>query len=675
MALPAQASLIRVESKGKATIKVAPLPKLRDGYLLIRTIAVGLNPTDWKQVELGTEPGAKLGCDYVGIVEEIGPNVPESFKKGDRVAGLAHGSNGSQLDDGAFGEYSVVKAGLSIRVPDNVSDEEAAGLGVGITTAGQGLYQSLKLPLPTYPVSDPEYILIYGGSTPTGILGIQFAKLSGFTVVTTSSPQNLDYIKSLGADAVFDYSDVDKCVLEIRNFTQGRLRRAFDCVSTPETARLCARVLRSDDTSHYSSLLGIQPQILTGINPQVHVAVTVAYTAFGEEFKKWGRLNEAKPEDYEFAKMFFELSRGLLEEGKLKPVRQSVNLGGKGLEGVLKGLQELKENRNGFCDTFEAMVRIVIVGGAGSVGHSIVKELVADGKHDVTVWTRKSPSESTIPAGAQAVQVTDYSNHVALVSMLQGVNAVLAFINPMTDPENQTQKALINACVAANVRRFAPSEWAGKTKSSIGMYAHKAEIIDYLQQINKEKEVLEYGLFQPGLIMDYLASPFPPSKNTNTFPLLFDLVGARAVIVEDGTGPMGLTAASDVGKVVARAIESDEPWSTDGGIIGEKTNMLKIVETAEVITGRKFELHHVKAADLRAGEWKAKWLPTFDDTLPPEKVKQMVVPFISGWALGIWEGLIDLEPDWNRRFPDIKFTSVEEMLRGAWERAQAAKKV
>ena len=90
---------------------------------------------------------------------------------------------------------------------------------------------------------------------------------------------------------------------------------------------------------------------------------------------------------------------------------------------------------------------------------------------------------------------------------------------------------------------------------------------------------------------------------------------------------------------------------------------------------RKFELHHVKVADLEAGEWKAKWQPTFDETLPPQKVKELVVPFVSGWALGIWNGLIDLEPDWNKRFPDIKFVSVEEMLQGAWNRAKAAGRV
>lgn len=51
----------------------------------------------------------------------------------------------------------------------------------------------------------------------------------------------------------------------------------------------------------------------------------------------------------------------------------------------------------------------------------------------------------------------DYSNKEELVEALKGVNTVLSFVS--NDPENATQKALIDACVVAGVKRFAPSEW------------------------------------------------------------------------------------------------------------------------------------------------------------------------------------------------------------------------
>tara|TARA_R110002060_G_scaffold26003_6_gene35512 strand:- start:439 stop:798 length:360 start_codon:yes stop_codon:yes gene_type:complete len=102
-------------------------------------------------------------------------------------------------EDGAFGNIITAKGDIQIKIPDNLSFEEASTLGVGIMTVGQGLYQSLQLPLPNKPATEKTYLLIYGGSTATGALAIQFAKLSGLTVAVTCSPRNFDYVKSIGA--------------------------------------------------------------------------------------------------------------------------------------------------------------------------------------------------------------------------------------------------------------------------------------------------------------------------------------------------------------------------------------------------------------------------------------------------------------------------------------------
>jgi NADPH:quinone reductase-like Zn-dependent oxidoreductase len=153
------------------------IPKLRPGYLLVRVSAVALNPTDWKHVDFLAPPGALIGCDYAGVVEETGTGYTKDWKKGDRICGLCHGGDETQLENGAFAEQIVVKADVQMRIPDKMSDEEAATLGIGFMTVGQGLFQALKLPLPTEPAKNPETILIYGGSTATGTLGIQLAKL------------------------------------------------------------------------------------------------------------------------------------------------------------------------------------------------------------------------------------------------------------------------------------------------------------------------------------------------------------------------------------------------------------------------------------------------------------------------------------------------------------------
>jgi NADPH:quinone reductase-like Zn-dependent oxidoreductase len=159
-----------------------PLPKLRDDYILVKVNTIALNPTDWKHVELGfPKEGCLIGVDYAGIVEEVGPKVTKDFKKGDRIAGFAHGGNYSNPEDGTFAEYIVVRGDIQFKVPDNLSFEEAATLGCGVYTVGQGLFQKgygIGLTLPSEPLKTPEPVLIYGGSTATGTLGIQFAKAS-----------------------------------------------------------------------------------------------------------------------------------------------------------------------------------------------------------------------------------------------------------------------------------------------------------------------------------------------------------------------------------------------------------------------------------------------------------------------------------------------------------------
>ena len=83
---------IHVVEPGRAEVKEVPVPEVRDGYVLVKTRAVAINPTDWKHVHQVGEPGVRVGCDYVGTVEEVGPGVTKAFSKGDRIAGFVHGA-------------------------------------------------------------------------------------------------------------------------------------------------------------------------------------------------------------------------------------------------------------------------------------------------------------------------------------------------------------------------------------------------------------------------------------------------------------------------------------------------------------------------------------------------------------------------------------------------------
>ncbi|OJJ32234.1 hypothetical protein ASPWEDRAFT_71555 [Aspergillus wentii DTO 134E9] len=315
-----------------------PIPKLRDDYMLVKVVTVALNPTDWKHIDFLPSEGCIVGCDFAGTVEKVGPNVTK-FTKGDRVLGLVHGCNAIEPEDGAFGEYIVAKGDGQIKIPEGMSWEDACTVGVGFTTIGQSLYQNLRLPFPGQPRSanTPGTILIYGGSTATGTLAIQCAKLSGMEIITTCSANNFDTVKALGADVVFDYNKPDAAA-EIRKFTNDNLKLCFDTVSMAATAKFCAEALTSKTGGQYHAL---QEQKCPRRN--VKSTVSMAYTSVGEAYL-WGpQKMPARPNDFRHHVVWRAIFHDLLHEGKIKT--HAVSKQPYGLKGVLNGLEMLRENK------------------------------------------------------------------------------------------------------------------------------------------------------------------------------------------------------------------------------------------------------------------------------------------------------------------------------------------
>src|SRR4051812_1671322 len=92
---PASIKALVIKGLKNAAVETIPTPKLRDDYVLVKTTAVALNPTDVSHIDtpFGGEPkGAIVGCDFAGIVVDVGSKVTKSWKKGDRIAGVVHGS-------------------------------------------------------------------------------------------------------------------------------------------------------------------------------------------------------------------------------------------------------------------------------------------------------------------------------------------------------------------------------------------------------------------------------------------------------------------------------------------------------------------------------------------------------------------------------------------------------
>lgn len=172
---------IKVTGPGKAEVCTnEPIPSLpTQEWIRVKTVAVALNPTDWKHISSLCPTRSTPGCDVAGVVEEVGSASAGSFKKGDRVVSFVHGCNVLDFDRGAFQEYVIMRGDQAMRIPEGKSFEDVVGVGIAVVTVGQGLYQEMGLPWPEHQFEEGQKksILIWGGSSAMGSAGIQFAKL------------------------------------------------------------------------------------------------------------------------------------------------------------------------------------------------------------------------------------------------------------------------------------------------------------------------------------------------------------------------------------------------------------------------------------------------------------------------------------------------------------------
>jgi NADPH:quinone reductase-like Zn-dependent oxidoreductase len=199
----------------KLTVGPAPYTSPAANEVVVRVRAVAVNPVDaipgffYRLVVPWLRFPAVIGSDIAGEVVEVGDGVAR-LSPGDRVIGHALGLERSRnrAAEGAFQEYTVLLGHMVSPIPDGLAFEQAAVLPLGLSTAATGLFQQdhLALALPKLGAPDRgETVLVWGGSSSVGSNAVQLARCAGYRVVTTASPHNFGYARSLGADAAVDY--------------------------------------------------------------------------------------------------------------------------------------------------------------------------------------------------------------------------------------------------------------------------------------------------------------------------------------------------------------------------------------------------------------------------------------------------------------------------------------
>jgi NADPH:quinone reductase-like Zn-dependent oxidoreductase len=157
-------------------------------HVLVRVLAVALNPNDHKMVTHFNRPDSIAGCDFCGIVAESSSNgtslsssATARLPVGTRVCGALFPYSPADPDNGSFAQYCVVDARLLVRVPDSWSNLEAASLGVGWSTISLAFSDPNALGLEGLPTNAShrakEPVLVYGGGTASGTLACQLLNL------------------------------------------------------------------------------------------------------------------------------------------------------------------------------------------------------------------------------------------------------------------------------------------------------------------------------------------------------------------------------------------------------------------------------------------------------------------------------------------------------------------
>lgn len=166
------------------------------GQVLVRVRAAGVNGIDWKVREglvrrvFALPLPIVLGAEMAGVIDAVGPGTSR-FRVGQRVIGAMGGL-------GAYAEFVTVSEASLSPTPETLDDVQAAAIPVAAVAAWNSVHHA-------GPIVAGQRVLIHGAAGALGAYAVQFAKRAGAEVFATAGMADLDYVRSLGADEVFDY--------------------------------------------------------------------------------------------------------------------------------------------------------------------------------------------------------------------------------------------------------------------------------------------------------------------------------------------------------------------------------------------------------------------------------------------------------------------------------------
>jgi NADPH2:quinone reductase len=253
-------------------LETLPLLLPQAGEVLVRNIAIGLNPVDWKVMGgdlLGWQPGKVPGVDAAGVVAAVGEGVPAA------LLGQAVAYHQSLHKPGSFAEYTPVAAQVLLRLPETLDFATAASFPCPGLTAWQALSK-----LPERP---GQRLLVSGAGGAVGNFLVQLAERRGFEVSVLCNSSHWSRLQALGARDCF----ADIAALESLSFFA-----AIDTVNAGHAAQLAPYL---DANGH---LVCIQGRVESWPCPPFQQVLSIHEVALGalHQFgsaQAWAELTEA----------------------------------------------------------------------------------------------------------------------------------------------------------------------------------------------------------------------------------------------------------------------------------------------------------------------------------------------------------------------------------------------
>ncbi|WP_028374792.1 NAD(P)H-quinone oxidoreductase [Leeuwenhoekiella sp. MAR_2009_132] len=243
-------AIVITEAGGPEVLKLQELPdiKIKSGQIRIAIKAAGVNRSDILTREnpdaYGSDAAAASipGLEVAGEILAIGKDVT-TFKKGDRVCALVAG--------GGYATEICVDAGLCLPIPEGLNFVEAASLPEVLFTVWFNIFQQAEL-------QKGEGLLIHGGTSGIGIMGLQMAKALGMNTFTTVGSQTkLDYIKKHDLAKVINYKETD---FETA-FADDRIDVILDMVGGNYTQKNLNILAKKGRLQYINGMKSLTPQI------------------------------------------------------------------------------------------------------------------------------------------------------------------------------------------------------------------------------------------------------------------------------------------------------------------------------------------------------------------------------------------------------------------------------